>query len=286
MKTLIFFHINKTAGTTLREILRRKFPVDSKATVHDVDELLAIPKEERSNIQYLEGHFIFGLHEYLSQPSTYITILRDPVSRVISEYYYLISMLDDPRYAERIGKNTTLEEYSKQGMWYSWNHQTASICGIGKGFPPPYGPVPLSAKDLGVAQENLRKHFMFVGLTERFDESLVLLKRTLGWKIKDIIYLKENVGRIRPPRDGISRETLKMIQQHNELDTELYEFAKQMFEEQISQQDSSFRREVQLLRLINRLPHESIRKGLNLLRAILKRERPVRDIFITSRKVP
>lgn len=277
-KTLIFFHLNKTAGTTLREILRRKFPEDVRYTTHSVDELTIVPEEQKGEIKYLEGHFIFGLHEHLPQPSTYITLLRNPVDRVISEYYYLLSRPDySSLHNELTSKNVkSLEDYVRIGMWYAWNYQTSSLRGIGEGSPPPYGPLPLSTEDLEIAKANLREHFMVVGLTERFDESLVLLKRALGWRIKDILYLKENVGKKRPPKRETTQEAVKLIEEHNELDIQLYEFARQMFEERISQQGSSFRRELQIFRLCNAvygpIMSSMTIKGVGLLLALVRGE--------------
>ena len=255
VETLIFFHLNKAAGTTLRSILRRKFPFGARYTVHSLDELLAIPEEERKKIKYLEGHYIWGLHEHLSQRSTHITLLRNPVDRVISEYYYLLSRPDyTSLHNELTAKNVkNLEGYIREGIWHAWNYQTGSISGFSKGSVLPYGPLPLTLKDLEAAKTNLREHFLFFGLSERFDESMVLLKRTFGWGIKDILYLRENVGQKRPPKKDISRDAIKLIEDNNKLDLELYAFARQMFEEAISRQGSSFKRDLKIFRACNKI---------------------------------
>ena len=45
-------------------------------------------------------------------------------------------------------------------------------------FPSVSNPAVLTA-----AKENLARQFIVVGLTERFDETLALLKVVLGWKV-------------------------------------------------------------------------------------------------------
>jgi hypothetical protein len=41
---------------------------------------------------------IFGLHEILPQAATYITILRDPVDRVMSAFYFVRTYKLHPLY--------------------------------------------------------------------------------------------------------------------------------------------------------------------------------------------
>ena len=40
-----------------------------------------IPPARLRKTRMFKGHMLFGLHEILPQPSTYITVLRDPVDR-------------------------------------------------------------------------------------------------------------------------------------------------------------------------------------------------------------
>lgn len=267
-KSLIFLHIPSTAGVTLSWIIRRQFPQNAtigmniESDPECIDEFKHLPEKRRAEIRYLGGHIPFGLHEYLPCPSTYITILREPVDRVISHYYHVLRTPRHPFYDE--SKNMSLQDYVSSGIFSDLsNGQTRWISGVTEvGVLPTSRPLP--TETLEIAKRNLQEHFTVVMLTERFDESLILLKRALGWRTRNILYTKHHVGRNRPPKDEIASDTLKLIERYNELDIQLYEFAKQMFEERISQQDSSFRRDLQTFELCNKVysAPEKLHRGL------------------------
>lgn len=258
-RTLIFLHIFKTGGVTLNKILSRQFPPDSVFVITHAAppvireallEFKQLSHKDTKQIRYLAGHMPFGFHKYLVQPCIYTTLLRNPVDRVISEYYAFQRNADSYLYKEITSRNIRLEDYVREGMFLAWNGQVRLLRETSKDWLEIFGPVSLSRKNLQVAKENLRQHFI-VGLTDRFDESLILLKRTFGWD-GDIHYAKQNVGLRVPGRDEVSSKAVSLIEKYNQLDMELYEFGKRMFEEKISQQDDTFEEELQTFRLYNR----------------------------------
>jgi hypothetical protein len=68
----------------------------------------------------------------------------------------------------------SLSEYLDEDH-YTRNEQVRRIAGV----PPEKGPC--TEATLEKALEHLRTDFAVSGLTERFDESLILMKRRLGW---------------------------------------------------------------------------------------------------------
>lgn len=258
--TLLNFHMFKTAARDLDKIIKRQFPKDTiyffevggspEKVKNSISIFQRLSDEEKQKIRFVYGGPFFGLHEYFPGPCAYVTLVHHPVKRVILEYYHILRNPLHPAHSEVMSKNMTLEDYARNGVWLAWNGQTRFIRGAPGGWFK-RGPVQISTKDLEIAKANLREYFI-CGLTERFVESLILLKRALGWKILNILYVRQPRGSNLPPRDNISSETMKLIEEHNKLDLELYEFAKQMFEERISQQDSSFKRELQNFQLCNK----------------------------------
>ena len=261
--TVINFHMHKTGGTTRDRIFERQFPKEAsfyfeggnpEHAQKSMKLLQCLSEEEKLRIRYVWGGPFFGLHEYLPRSCTYVTFVRDPVERVVSEYYFALREKNHGAHNEVVSQNMTLEDYVKKGVWLAWNGQTRCLRGVAGGLPSfgHAGPVSLSTEDLEMAEKNLRKHFI-VGITDRFDESLMLVKRAFGWKTRDVLYVSHKVDQKRPFRETISFETIKLIEEHNELDKKIYEFAKQMLEERISQQDASFKREIQIFRVFNRI---------------------------------
>ena len=82
-----FFHMPKTAGGTLvRGIMRNaqvKWPLDPH-----YPRPLALPALSPAAQVWLGGHSAFGLHLLYNAEPTYITILREPVERLITEFFY------------------------------------------------------------------------------------------------------------------------------------------------------------------------------------------------------
>jgi hypothetical protein len=71
----------------------------------------------------------FGLHKFFPQPCTYITILRDPVDRVISLYYFILRNPDNAVHNEVVSKNMSLKDWVSSGITTLVNNnQTRFLC--------------------------------------------------------------------------------------------------------------------------------------------------------------
>src|SRR5690606_8324551 len=120
---------------------------------------------EKQPIRYLRGHMPFGVHQWLPRPATYITLLRDPVTRFVSEYTYICANPEHPLHARFNAEGTTLEAYIEIG---EPNLMTRWLCGFAE--TGDWLPNPLPAGAVATAQRHLATHFSVAGLTERFDE--------------------------------------------------------------------------------------------------------------------
>lgn len=184
-EVIIFQHIPKTAGTTLRYIIQYQFAPgaicelygDAGSHSERVNKLKNLTKTERKKIEIINTHLGFGIHEYLSQPYTYITFLRDPVDRVISMYYYY-QKTKNPLF-QHLSLKEFVESYPavQNGMTKNFSGVT-----LKRQLLPEEAKdkVPFTAENLELAKHNLQTQFKFVGISERFDESLILLQRILG----------------------------------------------------------------------------------------------------------
>jgi len=90
------------------------------------------------------------------------------------------------------------------------------------------------------------KSFVCVGVADRFDESLVLLKRALG--LRSIVYVTQRVTTTRPRTEKSKEELIPIAERFNAYDVELYRWASEQFEKTISEQDADFVVELAALR--------------------------------------
>ena len=90
--------------------------IDGACVQESVGEFKKLPEALRERIIVLKGHLYFGLHEFLPRPSTYITILRDPVDRVISNYYYVLRTPSHYLHHEIRSQGMSLREYLRSEM--------------------------------------------------------------------------------------------------------------------------------------------------------------------------
>jgi hypothetical protein len=164
----------------------------------------------------------FGIHRLLPQPSTYITFLRDPVERVISAYYFARNYLLHPKH--RWISKLSLEEYVR----VSPNHNVQCKYISGQPFVGDHHAGDCDERTLAAAKENLNNHFALVGLTERFDEGLAILKILFGWEIAK--YAKFNVTKSRLKKTSLPASTVKLIAERNQYDVALYEYAVPIFD--------------------------------------------------------
>jgi len=202
-------------------------------------------KEEK--IKAIATHLGFGFHETLPRPSTHITMLREPIDRVISHYYHV---------CREKGK-MSVKEFIENDLERSYNIQTRYLSAFDFNRQVAQKPIAYGEctnEMLEMAKKNLKQHFYF-GLVENFDESLILLSGPLEWKMIDLFYpVKSNVGLNRKSEsEQISKEDLDIIQKYNELDIELYQYARNLFEEQLYNLPLLFKLKLKTFKIVNYL---------------------------------
>ncbi|MEO0410086.1 MAG: sulfotransferase family 2 domain-containing protein [Cyanobacteria bacterium P01_A01_bin.135] len=235
-KTLIFLHVPKAAGTTMASILTGQYgeqtSYHTKRQAHQ--QMEAMPEAQRRQLRLIHGHMPFGLHRHLSQPWTYFTMLRHPVDRVISHYYYILNSPDHSGYpVAKAARDIT--DYVSCGMQEQTNNvQTRHLSGIG-GIVK-FGQC--TREHLELAKHNLERHFVLAGTSEQFDATLLLLGQRLGWTPAP--YPKLNVNLKRRKRDELPRRAIATIRQFNALDLELYDYVSARLRAQIAEQGTDF----------------------------------------------
>jgi hypothetical protein len=290
-KALLFLHVHKTAGTTLHRIIEREYnpfhiyTIEGGRIEWSIDHFKKLPERRRAALQVIKGHMSFGLHEHLPQPSTYLTFLRDPIERCISSYSYSKGNPLNPFYKRIARENLDLAAFLAIAPWNN-NLQCKTVAGIdrrefrpadlfrqmtrpGTGTPDPGMDRWSDDSTLERAQENLVRYFGFVGLTERFMHSLILLKHLFGWKLS--FYSSYRKSRNRPKREALDPAILATVEERNRFDRALYEFGKEMFNDLVERSGIDVEREAATLQVRPRRLTSAREFGSTALRATASR---------------
>ena len=95
------------------------------------------------------------------------------------------------------------------------------LCRVIAGIPPESGVRIRDPAVVDAAMDNLRRHFVFIGLVERFEESMRKLGAVLGVPLRD----DDHVNAARRPAPALDDATLNSIRYENGLDLELFDRA-------------------------------------------------------------
>jgi hypothetical protein len=246
-EALIFLHIYKTAGTTLNRILESQynplliFTIDPHGIRATAERFKTLSERRRRRFRVVRGHLFYGIHEFLPQGATYVTMLRDPVARLLSSYHFILRWRLHPLHrrfkAERLGVEDLIRLTPNRQ-----NLQCKFIAGVGRIEDVNVLTKPAEVASSGIsderlleiAKENLVRSFRVVGLAERFQESLSLMMIRFGWEIP--FYQKRRVSKVSAE---VETALAEMIREHNRLDVELYDFAKKIFEESVRKNEKA-----------------------------------------------
>ena len=232
-RPVLFLHIPKTAGVSLVTLLKSKFD-EADVLVppnHSVD---GITPEELDSCRFVAVHAYAGFIERFSRRPVVLTMLREPIDRALSHYHFMKTTpferlpLNQQGVFKRAQESDSLLDYLQR-----WPEDAESqLTNLQVGFlsrpdwmNPDYG---RGQDPLELAKENLAK-FEFVGILERFWESLALLAYLFNWAPLESARI--NVTARRPSVGEVDERTLARLRQINELDLELYRSACAIFDE-------------------------------------------------------
>jgi hypothetical protein len=227
-------HMQKTAGTTLRDRLRATFPdeqiypnatdgPDARVAVISVEHLEKRWVARGDQIRLLTGHFPVRTVELLDAPFVTMTVLRDPVERTLSFLRHQ---------AERRQRGATedtplVEIYEDEFRFRHMiqNHMTRTLSLSPEEMRKDDGvltPVAYTPERLEMAKEALVGLDLF-GLQDRFDEFCDELSERYGLDVGGPL----RTNTTEPAEVPI--EFIDRIAEDNALDMQLYEFACRLY---------------------------------------------------------
>ncbi len=230
---IFFLHIPKTAGSTLYRIIENHYPFAQIYTFWQtgtLDDFKRLNKTQRNHLQVVRGHVGCGVDDYLPSGSRYFTFLRHPIERVISYYTFIRRSPKHYCFKQITQNNLDLEAFIRsKSDTLADNGQVRLLANLETGHEIPFGK--LTDKHLQQAKNNLQTRIEIIGLTEHFDETLFLLSRAFNWQ--NFYYARQNVSANHNKSHNLPKSTNDILVATNQLDLALYEFATQLFEQQI-----------------------------------------------------
>jgi|GEM_PF-1246461 len=261
----IFLYVAKTGGVTVGTVLGHMFsgrtinrfggPTSSALGLQPAEWVTAVVREDLPNTlepRLIVGHIPFGVHEEV-QNYRYFTLVRDPQERVVSSYYYLrriktlpiAEVLNRLSFAEYVSARFGLDPHDYQVRILPGKQELDGA--LTGNLIDDYREV--TDADLQLAFSNIDQHFIFVGLTERLEETMLLLRRLYGWKFIDLLAEKQNVGLSRPEASRVSAQERQLIEENNVHDRALYTECEKRFNLLIETQGWRFRQEARIYRM-------------------------------------
>lgn len=183
--------------------------------------------QEREAFQIVWGHFEFGVHRLFDTPSRYLTFIRNPIERVISHFSYN-QWNNTQEYHERvIASGISLERWVRFGTGPAVDNLQVRRLTLRDGD---YIAIKQTTRGmLDEAKRVLAEEIEFVGITERYDVSVELFARQLGWQ-QPLAMERINVAPRRWAAADLTPSERAAIVEHNRMDIELYDFAVDLFE--------------------------------------------------------
>lgn len=255
---IYFLHIPKTAGTSFRKVIEAQFSPEEICpctVMQELAEMVRRDTKQLASYSLIAGHMGYTVVSFLPTPPRVITMLRDPIARTISRFNYMKQHVQGSirapwNHARFLDPDVSIDDFLafEPTRRLITNFQVRNLAQDfdltktytdfdGKAIAPKmnklfaYTSTGMSDEDLLSKAKQRLASCEFVGITERFEESVVLLCRTFGWEsIMGIPFL--NAASQSAGLDcSLSEQTRADLQACTSLDTALYEFANELFEQ-------------------------------------------------------
>lgn len=258
-RPIIFTHIPKTGGTSLREMIYRavrdagvddtRIHIPGYGNVHisyNTSDMSSdeIDRLREKNLICLADHGFYGIHERLGiRNPFYFTFLREPVSSFISSYYFLMEMvlvekseIHREEYRSLFGNNA-LEDITEEGTipeietfpldrirLLSRLYKEPILFSLG---------LPDDKSGFNSAIKRLRQDYEFVGIFEHFEESVKRLSHLApSWlNLNDQQIIHRNRGVYH--RKKVPSSLADVIREYRKYDLRIYQYACSLFKQTV-----------------------------------------------------
>jgi len=219
----VHLHIPRTAGTSFRQAVTRhllqRYPPEQMYLLEcgpeyncrngTFAEFAALSPDERSQIRFVAGHVPPSIVPLLPHPITF-TILRDPVERAISHYWY--TYFDRTSGLHEVARRVSLTEFISSGLGHSSNGQARYLS---EAF---FTGEQMSDERLLESARAALARVTYSCALEQADDLLSGICTVAGVDRAEKLPRLNEAPRLREP----TPDELAIIAEHNRVDSELY----------------------------------------------------------------
>lgn len=222
-RKILFDHLPKCGGSSLHAYLEKEYPqrkifsIDGGNPQESAAKFKSLPQAKRYAYDLVKGHIANQLIEFAHPACLKVTILREPVDRIVSHYYYAKSTPEHYLYPKIRKSGMSLESYASSGIstelrnWYTTHFSGLSI-----------EAAEANPEDaIENAMKVLLNDYDIVGLLENYSSFAERLRQQAGLRYQ---YQNEKVnptqGRV--SINDVPKSTIRVIEQINHLDVVLY----------------------------------------------------------------
>lgn len=221
----LFLHIQKTAGSAIVQEARQ-FYGDNLVSHGDC---WGRPPERFENIGFVSGHIGYDYARNLMPGRFSFTFLREPLSRVLSMYYFCRSRNPDEYVIYHKASEMNLRNFLEAGLedaWVRkniWNNQVWQLA-HGYAHLDDRTIADFDGRELlDLAKEHLSK-FSFVGFAEDFNADALKVVRALSLPAHSVMP-KVNASPAWPPVAEHAEKIRSLLGELTKFDRELYAYA-------------------------------------------------------------
>lgn len=220
MDKFVFLHIPKTAGTSFVDAIKKAIGADRVSPSFNAGVMSQDQAEELDHFDVIAGHIsINDINRYFSDRNI-ITVIREPIERCISWYYYARSLarnteLEDVNAAQTLSVDDFFRAEKYLIFRNIYNRQVRQLGGHVFDLNIDFN-IAMEKSIATLASAN------WVGRVETIDEDIETLKHQFP-AFANLALRKTNVTPNKGLRNELSSKTLNNIEAYNEYDLALYE---------------------------------------------------------------
>lgn len=188
-RTVVFVHLQKTGGTSLRKAIGQEFPFDKRCPILE-NKLHLLSLAELAQYDFFAGHFDLPSIKLIPRDDVLtISMFREPSSRLVSLYRFLRSHPNGDEFADdrlvQLAHAHTAEEFFALDEIRSYsainNHYLFALGRSFHWFDENQRTLTENALASALLDAKLQVSALSgVGITERFDESVRLISEALN----------------------------------------------------------------------------------------------------------